>query len=306
MPAWYANNATQLLDPTAVDTLTDTEIAFYKQHTGISDISELQAHILAMQARAFAVFPYPCIRRLAFVKLKISRFAAYKEVLQLGRERPGAILLDLGCCFGSDARKAVADGFPASQVVATDLKQEFWELGHELFRSTSESCPIRFVQGDILDPSFVAVNLTSPPTSGDVLGACTAQRSLAPLQHLVSAIYASAFFHLFGEDDQTHIAKACYALLSHQPGSIIFGSHRGSDIPASRGTERGDSFAHSPESWREMWKKVAPDGSLQVDAWLSDDETTVSDTLATEEQATDERGIQLFKGRWLVWVVRRV
>ena len=55
-----------------------------------------------------------------------------------------------------------------------------------------------------------------------------------------------------------------------------------------------------------MWRKVAPDGSLQVDVWLSDQETTVSDTLATEEQAADERGIQLLLGRWLVWVVRRV
>lgn len=306
MPAWYANNAIQPLDPTAVDTLTDTEIAFYKQHTGISDISELRAHILAIQARAFAIFPYPCIRRLAFTKLKISRFEAYKEVLQLGRDRPGAILLDLGCCFGNDARKAVADGFPGTQVIATDLKQEFWELGHELFRSTPESCPIRFIQGDFLDPSLVAMNLTSPPTSGDVLSACTAQRSLAPLQHLVSAIYASAFFHLFSEEDQLHIAKACQTLLSHQPGSIIFGSQRGSDVAASRGTDRGDSFAHSPESWKEMWKKAAPDGSLHVDAWLSDEETSVSDTLAVEEHAVDERGVQLFKGRWLVWVVRRI
>jgi len=304
MPAWYATNAIQPLDPTAVVILTDTEVSFYKQHTGISDISELQAHILAIQARAFAVFPYPCIRRLSFAKLKISRFEAYKEVLQLGRERPGAILLDLGCCFGNDARKAVDDGFPASQVVATDLKQEFWELGHELFRSTSESCPIRFVQGDILDPSLVAVNLTSPPTSGDVLSACTAQRSLAPLQRLVSAIHASAFFHLFDETDQERIARACNTLLSHQPGSIIFGSHRGSDTPTDRG--KGNSFAHSPESWKDMWRKVAPDGSLQVDVWLSDQETTVSDTLATEEQAADERGIQLLLGRWLVWVVRRV
>ncbi len=54
-------------------------------------------------------------------RLKISRFPAYPKLLQLGRERPGALFLDLACCVGNDVRKAVADGFPISQALASDL-----------------------------------------------------------------------------------------------------------------------------------------------------------------------------------------
>lgn len=31
-------------------------------------------------------------------RLKISRFPAYERILKLGRERPGALFLDIGCC----------------------------------------------------------------------------------------------------------------------------------------------------------------------------------------------------------------
>jgi len=60
---------------------------------------------------------------------------AYKDVLKLGQERKGATLLDVGCCFGNDVRKVAADGFPVEQIIASDLKREFWDLGHVLFRS---------------------------------------------------------------------------------------------------------------------------------------------------------------------------
>jgi len=61
--------------------------------------------------------------------MKISRFPVYKELLSLAEERPGAMLLDVGTCFGNDARKAAVDGFPASQVIGTDIEQKFWDMG---------------------------------------------------------------------------------------------------------------------------------------------------------------------------------
>lgn len=125
------------LDPSFYK-LADDEAAFYKAMTGIQDAEELKRHILSVQAKAYDVRPlgiepltrhwvyflfrcaqifgYPCIRRCAFLKwvamfssyqdppnwkigsLKISRLPAYKQVLKLGQERWGAILLDMGCC----------------------------------------------------------------------------------------------------------------------------------------------------------------------------------------------------------------
>jgi hypothetical protein len=65
----------------------------------------------------------------------------YEHILELGRERPDALLLDIGCCCTSDhdvlltalnnldsilvgvnARKAAADGFPAKNIIASDLR----------------------------------------------------------------------------------------------------------------------------------------------------------------------------------------
>ena len=76
--------------------------------------------------------------------MQISRAPAYTQLLELGRARPGAIFLEIGCCcefityqsyaneadsrsvlnleVGSDMRKAVADGFPIQNCVASDLR----------------------------------------------------------------------------------------------------------------------------------------------------------------------------------------
>lgn len=116
-------------------TLKEDEIAFFKQESGITDDQALKEHILKVQSDAYAVsrklkaivvvlivvsdltdlsvpmhqtFRFRNVSsnfRLflihfssSFGRLKISRYPFYKDVLKLGKERPGAILLDIGCC----------------------------------------------------------------------------------------------------------------------------------------------------------------------------------------------------------------
>ena len=33
---------------------------------------------------------------------------------------------DVGCCFGQELRKAILDGYPEANVVASDLTSEYW------------------------------------------------------------------------------------------------------------------------------------------------------------------------------------
>ena len=47
--------------------LTVDELAFFKAQTKIQDDEELKSHIVAVQAKALKVFPYPCIKRLGYV-----------------------------------------------------------------------------------------------------------------------------------------------------------------------------------------------------------------------------------------------
>ncbi|THH07312.1 hypothetical protein EW146_g9357 [Bondarzewia mesenterica] len=253
--------------------LDEAERAFFKGQTGIQDDEELKKHLLAVQAAAYSVHPYPCIRRFVFARLKISRIFAYDALLKLGREREGAIFLDIGCCFGNDVRKAIADGYPSQNAIASDLKEEFWNLGHELFKDTAESFPVHFIPGDAFDSSHLKIvppfTTISPPKSS--VPALSTLTSLNPLLGHVSAIHASAFFHLFQEDGQLHLAKALAGLLSPQPGSMIFGEHGSCPVKGLRNSAvKGYSmFCHSPESWKQLWEEdVFEKGTFKVEAKL--------------------------------------
>ncbi|KAJ7315096.1 hypothetical protein DFH08DRAFT_715882, partial [Mycena albidolilacea] len=96
-------------------------LQFLASQTGISDADELKKHVLAIQAKAYQVIAYPCIRIFGFTKLRMAGLPAYSQIKTLLHERPEAILLDLGCCFGTDIRKMAADGFPVQNLVACDL-----------------------------------------------------------------------------------------------------------------------------------------------------------------------------------------
>ncbi|KAI0358976.1 hypothetical protein OH77DRAFT_1420491 [Trametes cingulata] len=258
--------------------IDDEAFEFMKALTGIEDPEGLKKHILAVQAEAYAVRPYNCIRRFSFINLKLGRLPAYQQLLSLGTGREGAIFLDIGCCFGNDVRKVVYDGYPAGNCVASDLHPEFWELGHKLFKSTPETFPVPFIPGDAFDPKHLETvpPFYSPPTTP--VPHLPTLTSLNPLHGHVSAIHASAFFHLFTEEQQARLARSLAGLLSPQPGSMILGSHVGrqekglrfeSGQPSSIRT--APMFCHSPESWRELWDgEVFKKGTVKVEAILQE------------------------------------
>ncbi|OSD04930.1 hypothetical protein PYCCODRAFT_1363568 [Trametes coccinea BRFM310] len=250
-------------------------LEFMKTLTGITDSEELKRHIIAVQAEAYAIYPYNCIRRFNFLRLKLGRLPAYKQLMSLGKERKGAIFLDIGCCFGNDIRKAVYDGYPVENIVASDLHQEFWELGHKLFRSTPESFPVPFIPGDVFDQTHLepAPPFYSPPdTPTPQLSSLT---SLNPLRGRVSAIHASAFFHLFDEEKQLQLAQALAGLLSPEPGSMMLGAHGGQPEKGPRlSAASRPMFCHSPESWKALWDgQIFKKGTVRVEAFLRERES---------------------------------
>ncbi|KAJ3561953.1 hypothetical protein NP233_g9878 [Leucocoprinus birnbaumii] len=286
------------LDPTLLD-LEDEEARFFKQLTGIQNEKELRDHIVGVQEKAYQVYRYPCIQAFAFTKLKISLQPAYKRVLELPKTRPGAILLDIGCCFGNDLRKAVIDDWPVENAVASDLRSEFWEYGHELFKSTPKTFPAAFIPGDSFSPDLIEPRAPfySEPTASHPTDLRTL-KSLTPLQGHISAIHASSFFHLFDEEQQFLLAKQLATLLSPSPGSIIFGSHGGRPVKGLRtevSNSRGEHmFCHSPESWMDLWDgQVFRKGSVKVEAQV----------VVRERRKHDPPEIIL---HWLVWSVTRL
>ncbi|KAG2147540.1 hypothetical protein DEU56DRAFT_126994 [Suillus clintonianus] len=253
--------------------LTSEETAFFKAQIGIDDDEDLKRHMLEIKAKAYETAPYPWICGFVFLRVNITSNPLYDYILKLGRERPDAVLLDIGCCFGVDARRAAADGFPAKNIIASDIRNEFLELSHELFRTTPASYPGCLLPGDVLDPEFLSIakpsNDVSPAPAIDL----SSLKSLNPLHGRISAINATRLFHLFTEDKQLHLAKALAGLLSAQPGSVICGHQvgileKGISVAKISGSEHR-SFCHSPKTWTSLWDgEVFEKGSVKVETEL--------------------------------------
>ncbi|KAI6158852.1 hypothetical protein EDD17DRAFT_1618700 [Pisolithus thermaeus] len=110
-------------DP-GIYSLTPDEAKFFKAVTGIDDDEKLRAHILLAQEKAYKVAPYPCIYRFAFVKMEITRLPVYRDIIAMGRERPNAVFLDLGsCCNLRGLEESCFDGFPAHNILSSDIKK---------------------------------------------------------------------------------------------------------------------------------------------------------------------------------------
>jgi hypothetical protein len=169
-------------------------------------------------------------------------------------------------------------------------------LGHELFKSSPETFPVPFIAGDIFDPSHLQpapIIYEAPISPAPALSSLT---SLTPLRGHVSAIHASAFFHLFDEGKQLQVAEALASLMSPLPGSLIFGMHVALPTKGFR-TElfgrRSSMFCHSPESWREMWDgPVFKKGTVDVQARLVHVEQELNGSLQHTE--------------FMVWSVTRI
>ncbi|KAF9565193.1 hypothetical protein CPC08DRAFT_759665 [Agrocybe pediades] len=258
------------LDSTLYSNITQDDLAFFRKAVAINrshgkeehadDDETIKTHILDIQTKAYAVHNYNCIRRFAFIRPKIAYLAGYHHALELLKTRENPILADIGCCFGNDIRKAAMDGWPTQNLLACDLRREFWDIGHALFKSTPETFPVKFIQGDIFNDTFFSPGSSAASNSAGI--DLTAIESLTPLRGKISAIHASSLFHLFDEDQQLALAKRLSTLLLLEPGSIIFGSHGGRPVKGLRIEApprlRKDAverymFCHSPESWKKLW-----------------------------------------------------
>jgi len=286
---------------------TDEQVVFFKKLTGISDDKELKRHILSVQEEAWKVAHYMCIRTFGFMRLNIGREKKYKELLKIGKENSQAVYLEFACCFGNDARKAISEGFPLQNVVASDIEKPFWELGHKLFKTTPETFPVPFVHGSVFDPLLIAPHepfYQPPHTPRPILSTLT---SLTPLQGHVSVIHVAAFFHLFDKDEQIAAARALTSLLSPTPGSFIFGGHGTQSQSGAGGFKnfRGkDVHCFSSEDWVALWDgEIFKKGTVEVETQIF----SLDDLLKTQggKKITDQSAVG-WSGHYMLWSVKRV
>lgn len=127
-----------------------------EKFTEMSD-EELGDHISEVRDKAHSITPWPCLKRFHFIVPGIRLappLGIYESVLQSLSDTTGSptMLLDLGCCFGQDARAVAQDGIDPTRIVASDLLDHFLNLGFELFQDEEGKGRIKgmkFQQADV-------------------------------------------------------------------------------------------------------------------------------------------------------------
>jgi ubiquinone/menaquinone biosynthesis C-methylase UbiE len=140
--------------------------------------------------------------------------------------------LDLGCCFGQDLRQLAADGAPTTNMYASDLRGELWELGYDLFRDR-ETMKAQFIQADILDE----------------------KSRLSELTGKIDVFIICQFLHIFSWEDQVKICKKMVDM--SRAGSMIIGYQLGNTEFQSHKTPWGTMCFHNAKSFKEMWERVS-------------------------------------------------
>lgn len=127
---------------------------------------------------------------------------------------------------------------PSAQLVGTDIRKEFWDLGYELFND-KDSLKSEFLEADLL--------------AGDDLG------PLSALAGKVDVIYAGTLLHLFDYAGQVQVVEKIIALLKPVKGAMLLGRQVGNTVAGETPRRTADAkrmYRHNEESFREMWEEV--------------------------------------------------
>ena len=156
----------------------------------------------------------------------------------------------MACCFAQDIRKLVYDGAPSENLYACDLRQEYMDLGYELFRDR-----------DKMTATFINANILEEPGSLD------------QLYGKIDIIHAASFFHLFGWEDQLKICKRVIKILKPQKSSLIFGRQTGNVkgtevVPKTHGLHNSSTiWRHDPDSFKRLWDIAGRETDTKWKTW---------------------------------------
>ncbi|OTB08315.1 hypothetical protein M426DRAFT_52070 [Hypoxylon sp. CI-4A] len=195
---------------------------------------EVVPHVLAIRDQAFALYPWPCIGQMRFLRLSLAGYPSYSSILERLQSNPDARYLDVGCCFGQDIRKLFIDGVKPEQLVGLDLVPQFNTLSYELFRD-ADKLKFEFHALDLLDDD----------------GA-----DWSPLEGRFDVLHLTSVLHIWNWEGQIKAAQRIASFT--KPGSVLIGSGLGSGVGGEfRNLEgTGTNFRQSEESFRKFWTEI--------------------------------------------------
>ncbi|KAK8025266.1 hypothetical protein PG990_003089 [Apiospora arundinis] len=224
-----------------------------EEYSGVAP-EEIPGLISKIQGKAFAIFPYGCIKSFGFLNLTPTlEDPRYQTVLKRLRV-PGSTetFLEAGCCLGTVARHLASQGVPDDRLYGTDLHAGYLDLGYELFGDRARS-RATYVAGDMLVDGSTSVDT----------------RLDDALKGKIDIIYASNFFHLFEREGQLRAARRMAGFLRPEsPGVLIFGQNQGPKI------EGWEKYVLDPGSWTVLWDEV---GQTSGTKWRTEMEVNSTD-----------------------------
>jgi SAM-dependent methyltransferase len=126
-------------EPAAAPPLEALDLTFLRRWRGAKagNDAELREHVLAVRRDAMAsAHAYRCVAGAMFLSPRAPRHPRYADLLACASS--GGVLADVGCAFGQETRALIADGVPATQLVAADVTDAYWRLGERLFGDAAE------------------------------------------------------------------------------------------------------------------------------------------------------------------------
>ncbi|KAE8406592.1 hypothetical protein BDV37DRAFT_58451 [Aspergillus pseudonomiae] len=146
-----------------------------------------------------------CIRESTFAEPRIDHHFAYSSILAEAVQDPSKLLVDAGCCMGTDIRKLVLDGLPPENILGLDLESRYFDVGRTLYNEDLATTKLRFQQADLVDPSFPSKH--------------------AHLHNKFHLVHSANVIHLFGVAEQEIFFRNLIHLVA--PGGMIWGRQVG-------------------------------------------------------------------------------
>lgn len=171
-------------------------------------------------------------------------------------------------------RQLVLDGATPENLYASDLHQEFLDIGYDLFQDRER--------------------LTSTLFAADIFNAKDA--NFVSLEGKIDIIWAGSFLHLFSYPATIKVLKQLIKLSNPEFGSLIVGKQMGhadagefvikGSAPAAKlppttastqaGSVEGDRtmslFRHNEESFKQMWDEAGEETGTRWAVWVEQKE----------------------------------
>ena len=142
--------------------------------------------------------------------------------------------------MGQDLRQLHSDGAPAGSLHGSDLNQQLWDIGFELFNDKRS-----------FKPTFSKDNLFAEDTR------------VVAKKETYDIIHNSDFLHLFSWNEQVTALAKMLSLLKQKPGSMIFGRQIAVEEPfimrgeqAVFNTVGTEQFLHTGDSFMKLLNEV--------------------------------------------------